>query len=229
MNSSILLIVLYSLLVIIAGLLSYWFLRMVMYRRDLVSEQSEVSKEQVKALNEAHAVAKKIIDQAEFQSIEISKMREEFGIMYKKELAKIVNEVIKNELNELSKQAKNVRENYMSVIKEEYDEYAKVLGEGKIEIKDKIDIFLVEYKKEIHDITHELVSELRSYSVTAKNKIDQDMAVYRQNLIKDVEERVETSVEEISVKILGQSLSNENHEELVRKAIEAASKDGVFN
>jgi len=223
------LIVLYSLLVIIAGLLSYWFLRTVMYRRDLVSEQSEVSKEQTKILNEAHAVAKKIVDQAEFQSIEMGKMREEFGIIYKKELEKIVSKVIESELNELSIQVKEVREKYICAIKEGYEDYSELLTENKGEIIERMNSFVGEYGKEINSVTHDLVAELRSYSESAKKKVDEDMAVYRQNLIKDIENRVESSVKEISVKIFGQSLSNENHEELVRKAIEAADKDGVFN
>ncbi len=218
MDSSILLMVFYGILVLVVVLMGYWFLRMVITRRDLLSEQAKVSQQQESVIKEARQVANNIINEAKSQAQEIDEIRDAVLQSYQLKLSQTTNEVLQSYSKDIKKQLGPVAKELAASVVKTSDENKKIMQE-----------FVDTYRQDVKRMTEDLSSELQSYSESAREKIDTDMAVYRTKLKEAMEKDISNSVKELSLKIFSQSLSVENHEELVRKAVETAKKEGLFN
>jgi F0F1-type ATP synthase membrane subunit b/b' len=87
---------------------------------------------------------------------------------------------------------------------------------------------LNEFQNTVQQLQNDLQKQLKDFQETLLPTMEKEIEEYKQARMKQAEQTVSTVVKKVSQEVLNKSLSLDDHQDLVMKSLERATKEGIF-
>jgi len=222
-------IVIFTVFVFSHNILSKW----------LALLQKERNRDADKIKQDAYASAAKIMEDAKAQSTDIIKKanQEAQKILGSTEfLTEDTKAQFEQRINELSTQQVRVLEDtsreimglYKGVLEKEKQEGLESLKNIAEDIEEGALQELGEFKQTLEEETIESRKKVEEKIKSDFDLMEQELQEYKAAKLHELEDSIYGLIEKITLEIIGKSLSVQDHEDLVRIALDRAKHDGLF-
>lgn len=197
-------------LVFIVVLFAFGYLILLFKYLDLRSKRKTYEKEALER-------SQKIIDRA---------IVEASAIISK---AQVLEEEVKSKISqstdEISETQKDVYKNILNEVKNQLYE---VVQKASYDIKQDAQEEIASFANSVREETLATESEVKSKISEEYANLERDLEEYKRSKMAETSEAVEKLVAEVSKKVFSESLTNENHKDLILRALEEAKRNNVF-
>ena len=185
----------------------------------LKGEETEKALEQERArvLEEANAQAKQIVAEAQTRSGQLISEAATFGNQTRELLGKELQKLQAVELGYYQKALEDTKLQAQASL-------GGISGDVKQEVVRQIDAVRSSLAGEIQKAQ----LETRQILSSSYKKMEEEIAIYKAERLKRVDEKIIEILKDASAKAIGKSLSLEDHEDVVIKALEDAKRENVL-
>lgn len=170
-----------------------------------------------KTTDEAQSTANKIIDDARLKAQKIISDAQFFSDNQKDLFS-----------NELAKITKTQTEQYQKALNAVQEQSVKMLLNTSKDVTGVIDQELVKFRQDLTSRSEAIQNQANSSIASAYKKIEESLDVYKQERLKQLDEKILKVVKEVARVTISKTLSLDEHEKLVQKALEEAKKQNVL-
>jgi len=214
-------IILTALMGIVLGWVAISYRKLIEKYDKIRSTGEEVEKaleaERVKTLEEAKTQAKQIVSEAQTRSGQLITEAASFGNETRELLGKELQKLQAVELGYYQKALEDTKLTAQTSL-------GSISKDVRQEVVKQIDAVRTSLTGEIQKVQ----METRQMLSASYKKMEEEIGVYKIERLKRVDEKVFEILKDVSTKAIGKSLSLEDHEDIVIKALEDAKKEHVF-
>lgn len=178
--------------------------------------------------DKAHKESLTIIEQAEQEASRILAEANTLKEQTRATLSAQIQNLTQKQKVSLQKVARELLASYQQLLETIRDDDVEILNT----ISERI---VKDTKSGMADLRKTLVEESLHAEKVIQQKIDhelekieKDMQIYRANRMAQIDEDVDTLVKRIAKDVLAKSLTERDHQEIIREALDKAKKEGFF-
>lgn len=221
-------IMLFGIFSMLAALFIFSLRRETPYPPETEKRMREAERVADEMVSHAHREALRITKKSNEEAESILKFSHLFRAEAEKKFANTFEKFSIREAERLSKAAQDLLAAHRTAL-----ENSKTTYLGNIEKSSEI--LTQEAREGVHDLLIFLKGEIARYMkvtdseiVEARRTIARDLASYKEDKLKKINESIYEILLLVSQEVFGHALKIEEHEELVLSALEDAKKEGVF-
>lgn len=143
--------------------------------------------------------------------------------------AQVLEEEVKSKISqstdEISETQKDV---YKKVLEEVKNQLYEVVQKASYDIKQDAQEEIASFANSVREETIATETEVKSKISEEYANLERDLEEYKRSKMAETAEAVEKLVKEVSKKVFSESLTNENHKDLILRALEEAKRNNVF-
>ena len=197
------------------------YVRLIIKHNSLREEKSQIE-------SNAKAHADEIIAKANNEASEIIKTAHSEATRKVLEAGKIGAEVQQKVLADMEKVAKDYAANYQKILEQAKSESLSLISSMSGDVKQAASQEIEMMRKALQEEVAKTQEATKTAISGAYAKIEKEIEAYKQARITKINESVFEILQQVALRVIGKSLTQSDHGELVIKSLEEAKKENVL-
>lgn len=209
--------------------LSKWLL---LLHREKVSGAERIKDrahtEALSILDEARNKALKIISDASAKADKALDAVDDLSSDSKKQLSEQMKTMVDQQEAILKNTSAEFLGTYKDVLQKQKQESLKSLEDASSKVESEIISEVGAFKDLLEAETIGTTKAVQEKVAKEYQEIEKELSLYKNRKLKEIDENIYDIITNVTKKVLGESLSIEDHQELIIKALEEAKRDNIF-